>query len=227
MKIALTVFDLAGTTVKDNQDVHRVLQRAMENFDVSISLEDANEVMGIPKPVAIRTLLFKYGFSKTSDKLIDEIHSAFVKEMIYFYQNDSSVGESDGVAETFSLLRAMNIKIAVDTGFDRAITSALLERLGWLKNGLVDFSVTSDEVKRGRPFPDMVFRAMELANVQDVSQVAKVGDTPYDLQEGTAANCGLVVGITTGAFTREALQVEPHSHLIDHISEIVNLVSVH
>lgn len=224
MKTSLIVFDLAGTTVKDNQDVHRVLQRAMANFDISISLEDANDVMGIPKPVAIRTLLLKHGFNKTSDKLIDEIHSTFVTGMINFYQTDPSVGEKEGATETFNQLRAMGIRIAVDTGFDRPITDPLLERLGWVKNGLVDVSVTSDEVLRGRPAPDLVFRAMELTNIREAQSVVKVGDTPYDLQEGMAARCGLVVGITTGAFSRDVLQEIPHTHLIEHISEIVGLV---
>lgn len=226
MKVSLIVFDLAGTTVKDNRDVHRVLQHAMAKFDISISLEDANDVMGIPKPVAIRTLLLKYGFNRISDKLIDEIHAAFVQEMIHFYQNDSSVGEKEGVTETFKKLKALNIKIAVDTGFDRPITAPLLDRLGWLKDGLIDYSVTSDEVQNGRPFPDLVYKAMELAGIQDASSVVKVGDTPFDLREGTAAKCGLVVGITSGAFSREALQKEPHSYLIDHIAEILTLPGI-
>ena len=42
MKIELVVFDLAGTTVKDNQDVHRVLRVALRHAGVDISLEDAN-----------------------------------------------------------------------------------------------------------------------------------------------------------------------------------------
>ena len=45
MSIQLVVFDLAGTTVNDNKDVHRVLQRALANAGVEISIDDANEVM--------------------------------------------------------------------------------------------------------------------------------------------------------------------------------------
>ena len=32
MSIELVVFDLAGTTVKDNQDVHKVLQKALSQI---------------------------------------------------------------------------------------------------------------------------------------------------------------------------------------------------
>jgi phosphoglycolate phosphatase-like HAD superfamily hydrolase len=95
MKIKLAVFDLAGTTVKDNKDVHRVLQSALAQNGVQVSLEDANKVMGIPKPVAIKQLLVeRYAGDRVIDGAwIEQIHRAFVNEMIRFYKEDSSVGE--------------------------------------------------------------------------------------------------------------------------------------
>ena len=36
MAIELVVFDLAGTTVKDNQDVHRMLWQALSRHGVEI-----------------------------------------------------------------------------------------------------------------------------------------------------------------------------------------------
>ena len=44
MNPELIVFDLAGTTVKDNHDVHRALQNALAKYGALISLEDANTV---------------------------------------------------------------------------------------------------------------------------------------------------------------------------------------
>ncbi len=226
MKIELVVFDLAGTTVKDNQDVHRVLQRALSLFDVEISLQDANTVMGIPKPVAIRMMLEKRyrGNRPITDNWIQEIHAAFVHEMIAFYQHDPGVGEKDGVQETFKKLKDAGVKVAVDTGFDRQIVNPLLDRLGWVKNNLIDCSVTSDEVLKGRPFPDLIFKAMTLTGVKDPACVAKVGDTISDLEEGTAAGCGLVIGVTTGAFSREELNESKHTHLIEQVSQVLDLL---
>jgi len=229
MKIELALFDLAGTTVKDNKDVHRVLQSALAQHEVNISIEDANAVMGIPKPVAIRSLLGKrYGGSKpVTDTWIDEIHRLFVAEMIRFYEEDPGVGEKEGVSETFRALHELGVKVAVDTGFDRPITAPLLRRLGWIERGLIDASVTSDEVPRGRPYPDLAFKAMSLTGVTSALSVAKVGDTVSDLEEGTAAGCGLVIGITTGAFTREELTRSKHSFLIERIPQVLDLIKNH
>ncbi len=225
MKFKLVVFDLAGTTVKDNRDVHRVLQKALSKHDVQITLEDANDVMGLPKPIAIRMLLNKrYKGTATSDQWVEEIHQLFVSEMTWFYQTHPSVGEKEGVTETFKKLKALGIKVAVDTGFSRPITQPLLRRLGWVSNNLIDCSVTSDEVKRGRPHPDMIFEAMKQTGVTDSRLVMKVGDTASDIQEGKAAGCGLTVGVTTGAFSAEALTQEEPSRLIQAIPEIMKFV---
>ncbi|MEP6735080.1 MAG: HAD hydrolase-like protein [Chryseolinea sp.] len=226
MPIELVVFDLAGTTVKDDKDVHKVLQKALAAHGVNVSIDDANTVMGIPKPVAIRQLLgLRYmGPKDITPEWIDEIHVLFVREMIHFYETDPGVGEKFGVTETFKKLKQSNLMVAVDTGFDRQITAPLLDRLGW--KSLIDASVTSDEVERGRPYPDLIFRAMQLTNITDARNVAKVGDTISDIEEGKAAGCGWVVGVTTGSFSREQLLDAKPTHLIENVSELLAILSI-
>ncbi len=226
--VELVVFDLAGTTVHDDKDVPRVLQNALAKSDVSVSLADASLLMGITKPIAIRSLLEKNykGDRPIDESWIEDIHRSFVLEMIHFYRHHPSVREKEGTSETFSKLRMRGIKIAVDTGFDRETTTPLLERMGWEKNELIDCSITSDEVPRGRPFPDMIFKAMALTRVFEVNHVAKVGDTASDMQQGTAAACRWVIGVTSGAYTREELTKEKHTHLIHSISEILPILEV-
>ncbi len=222
--IDLVVFDLAGTTVKENFDVQRTLKNSFSKVGLAISIGQASKVMGIPKPIAIRQLLESLRYDSISDDFIRSIHADFVLNMIAFYKNDQTVQENEGVTETFKALKEQGIKIIVDTGFDRPIVDALLGKLGWQRNQLIDGSVTSDEVAHGRPFPDLIFRAMEMTGVSDVKRVAKVGDTASDLEEGNSAGCALVVGITTGAFTREQLQQVKHTHLIEEIPELLKII---
>lgn len=216
----LIVFDLAGTTVYDDQDVPRILKMSLEKFRVIITIEDASRVMGIPKPVAIRQLLNQYNYPDPPEGLIHQIHEEFMSTMIRFYKEDSRVMEMPGAGRVFSQIRDRGTRVFVDTGFDRTITDALLDRLGWVRNNLIDGSVTSEEVDRGRPFADMIFKAMEMAGVTDVKRVAKVGDTASDLQEGTAAGCSWVIGVTTGAYSVTDLAREPHTHLAGSLDEV-------
>jgi phosphonatase-like hydrolase len=225
--IELVVFDLAGTTVEDHQDVHRALQKALQKHGFDFSLDTINPYMGIPKPVAIGQLLERHanqpGLAQ-DEAFIARAHHDFVGEMLHFYQTAPEVAEKDGASEVFMALRAKGIRVVVDTGFSREITDALIERLGWAKMGLIDGSVTSDEVAQGRPHPDLIFRAMELTGVTDAQQVAKVGDTASDLQEGSSAGCRYVIGITTGAYHHDDLVSEPHTHLIDHLSQVLEIL---
>lgn len=224
--IKLVVLDMAGTTVADNNFVRRALISVLKNYGTEVSTEEVNSCMGIPKPVAIRQLLElkNKNVLKISEAWVSEIHKRFVLEMVGFYATSSEVKEKPGVRETFIALRKADIKIAIDTGFDRKIAQTIIDRLGWEKDRLIDFSVTSDEVENGRPFPDMIYKAMEMAGIEDAAQVAKAGDTASDIQQGRSAGCSLVVGITTGAFSEKELAAENPTHLIESLPELLSIL---
>ena len=227
MRFELAVLDMAGTTVRDDDAVNLSLQKALAQHEVNATREEINQVMGMPKPLAIQRVLENRGTleSPLAMARVELIHSDFVKFMIAFYREDPAVQEVPGATAVFQELRQMGLKVALDTGFSRSIAQVILERLGWLGNDLLQATVTSDEVAQGRPHPHLIFRAMELTGVKSAATVVKVGDTPSDLQEGTAAQCGLVVGVTNGSHTREQLAGHPHSLLIDDLRELPRLIA--
>lgn len=228
MSIKLVIFDMAGTTVEDKDNVHQALIDSFLKFNMIITREEANSVMGIPKPVAIQTILtkkFKQEENEITFKLRDDIHSAFVEEMLAFYKNDPSVKSAKNAETTFAALKEIGILVGIDTGFSRDIAEAIIDRLEWREMQLIDYSVTSDEVANGRPFPDMIFKAMEDLNISSPQEIAKVGDTISDLKEGTSAGCKYVIGITTGAYSESELAETPHTHLIKNLWEVVKIVT--
>ena len=103
--------------------------------------------------------------------------------------------------------------------------NAAIARMGWREQGLIDATITSDEVPRGRPHPDMVERLMTLTGVTDPMLVAKVGDTPMDIREGQAAGCRFVIGVTSGTHPAEALRAHAPTHLIAELLEIPDLLA--
>jgi phosphonatase-like hydrolase len=223
--IELVVFDMAGTTVKDNHDVSRALMMAFEQVGIPLTLADTNPVMGYPKPEAVRILLERRDPSAATPAQITKVHQLYLQAMLDFYQRDPDVGEKAGASELFAALHERGIKVALDTGFDRVTANVLLQRLGWLDRGLIDTSVTSDEVTCGRPEPDMIYEAMRRTGVRDIKQVAKVGDTPSDLQQGSQAGCAYVIGITTGSHTASELLHYPHTHLVGSLADIIEILA--
>ena len=213
----LIVFDMAGTTVHDENKVGLTLQAALKEFGFDFSVEQINVVMGYEKPVAISILI-----EQKNPELINKIHAVFVAKMIAFYKESKEVKATSNAHETIQYLRSNGIKVAFDTGFSRPIADVIFEKLNWKQGVDFDFSITSDEVEHGRPYPDMIFRAMEHFNISDARLVGKVGDTMSDLQQGENAKCGLVVGVTTGAYSREELEHHHHHYIIDDLSELKN-----
>jgi len=224
--IELVVFDMAGTTVYDGDMVNVCLREAVTAAGFEVSRDEINAVMGITKPVAIRMLLEQRSENPTTvaQAQVETVYADFLTRMVRHYETSPEVREVEGAADTFRLLREAGVKVALDTGFSRQIVTVLLNRLGWQRDSLIDASVAGDEVTQGRPYPDMIFRAMELTGIRDAGRVAKVGDTPADLQEGSAAGCSLVIGMTGGSHTREELLPHPHTHLLDHLTDVWKLV---
>ncbi len=205
--IELVVFDVAGTTVMDGDFVIDAMDEALRTADVHVERDAIRARMGLPKPVAIRTLLRDHSERKwDADHLIDDVHSHFLSRLIDGYRERHDIQEAAGASDVFAALHERGVKVALDTGFSRAVLDVLLERLRWQASGLIDCSVTSDEVSHGRPAPDLIRRAMQLTAVADSAAVMKVGDTPADLESGFAAACGQVVGVSYGTHSKRELQ---------------------
>ena len=45
-------------------------------------------------------------------------------------------------------------------------------------------------------------------------------DTMVDIQEGRNVECGKVIGITTGTYSREQLEVYAPDHIIDNLLDL-------
>ena len=92
---------------------------------------------------------------------------------------------------------------------------------------LIQASVCSDDVPRGRPAPYMIHRCMMLLGVEDIRRVVTIGDTPSDLLSGKNAGCGLTLGVTNGTHTRAQLQRYPNDGLLNTLHELRPALEAH
>jgi len=221
----LVVFDIAGTTVRDKGSVAHSFMTAASEYGIQIPLQEVNKVMGFRKKEAIRMLLDTfYTGQQDKEELIENIHDRFNQLMIRFYEQDPELSPLPHTEETFAWLKGKGIRVALNTGFTRAITDAILHRLGWNGHPVIDCVVCSDEVPQGRPHPFMIRHIMQQLQLSDAQQVVKVGDTEVDVEEGRNAGCGLVVSVTTGAYTRRELEQYHPDRIIDSLAELPPLI---
>jgi len=226
MSIKLVVFDMAGTTVRDENKVTQTFRNALQQHGYDVPEHIINPLMGYKKIVAITKMLHLYetDSAKITTALIQKIHESFVRLMIEYYQQADFLEALPNAESTMLMLKKSGIQIGINTGFSRDIAEVIIDRLAWRKKGVFDFLVCSDEVAEGRPNPGMINRLRQLANIAEADEVAKVGDTEVDIREGQNAGCKYSIAVTTGAFTRAQLAPYHPTHIIDDIAEVLNIV---
>jgi len=234
--IEMVMFDLSGTTVEDDTGVRDCLYRAAVEFNLNTTPDEILQNMGTNKIHLYQFLIARdrgqdidiRDFEKIKNpdthEAAVEVFDRYQEIMVDHYM--TNVKEVPGAADVFRWCHENGIKVATDTGFHRVVVEAIMEGLGWVKDGLVDLAVDVEHVpgQIGRPAPFMLFYAMTTLNVQSVHHVIKVGDTPADMLEGRNAGVRGVVGVMSGPRPVTAWGKYWHTHVIESVAELPQLI---
>ena len=224
--IRMVVFDMAGTAVNEGNLVYRTLQRSISAAGYPVALPTVlAQGAGKEKLQAVQDILALPNMPVAPPATAHAIHRQFRHDLSRAYRQ-LEVTPFAGVVETLEALHRQGTWVVFNTGYDRATACLLLERLGWAIGREIDLLVTASEVARNRPHPDMILHAMQRLRVPTAQTVAKIGDSRVDVEEGKNAGCGLTVGITTGAQSRQQLAQACPDHIIDHMSELPKLLGL-
>lgn len=228
--IKLVIFDMAGTTVKDQHEVEACFVKAAKQTGLSVSDERVLALQGYAKRYVF-DLLWREQLSNEDDieLKVDESYSAFCTILEKHY-HDNPIYPTDGCLELFSLLKSKNIKIALTTGFYREVADIILGKLGWLEgldheymgnnDSIINLSVTPEVVLKGRPEPYMIQYAMNKLKINNPEEVINIGDTPSDLISGIKAKVKYSLGVTNGTHNEAQLSEYQNHGLISNILEL-------
>lgn len=225
--VKLIVFDIAGTTVRDRNEVLFCFRKACEQTGITAPDERLNALMGMSKPEVFH-ILWTEQLGAGQDVLIAagaEKSYAVFREILEEYYFSHPVEPTAGALEIFEWCREKGIKIALNTGFYRTVTNIILNRLDWQEGETIDFVVASDEVPAGRPEPYMIQAAMAYFGIADPEEVVKIGDTPVDLAEGRKAGCLLSLAVTNGTHTAEQLTGLDGDGLLGSVLELKKVLA--
>ncbi len=221
--IKMVVFDMAGTTVDEDNVVYKTLQKVINNAGYNFTLEQVLEHgAGKEKRKAISDILAIFN-GNPDDAFIQRLYNKFVPELATAYDR-FELKPQPGTEEVFKLLKEKNILVVLNTGYNGVTASSILKKLGWQAGKQIDALVTASDVKVNRPSPDMILLAMKKFGITDAAEVVKVGDSAIDIEEGKNAGCSINIGITTGAHTYKQLQAAQPEYIIDHLIELLPLI---
>jgi len=109
----------------------------------------------------------------------------------------------EDVADTLRQLKEHELKLAVASTDTHRRTEESFKALGI--DSLFDALVGSDDVARGKPFPDMILEVCKISGT-NVEDTVIVGDSLSDIQMGLNAGVKACIGVLTGAGTRKELE---------------------
>lgn len=214
---------MAGTVVDEDNIVYKTLQKAINARGFQLNLDFVLEHgAGKEKHQAIKDII-EAEMGNVDTMMAASIFEDFKKLLGDAYKN-LTVNSYEGVEEMLYMLKENGIKVALNTGYDTNTAQLLLNKMGWVLGKEYDVLVTADDVRLGRPNPDMILEAMMKLNIQNVNYVLKAGDSIIDIKEGKNANCGVTIGVTTGAHTRKQLLSANPTYVLDSLAELKSLI---
>ena len=224
MKISMIVFDMAGTTIDEDNIVYKTLHQSILAVGVNVTLEDVLTYgAGKEKFNAIQDIVIFFG-AKEQEALSNIIFDSFLINLKLAYANADIKGMQNA-EEVLVNLRSQNILVVLNTGYDRSTAVSLLDKIYWKQFYHYDLLVTASDVNNSRPAPDMITHAMNLFSIDNPKLVIKVGDSKIDIEEGKNAQCLYSIGVTTGAHTTNELAEANPDFVINSLVELFPIIN--
>ncbi len=221
--IKMAVFDMAGTTIQENNIVYKTLCKVINDFGFNVSLSQVLTIgAGKEKLTAIKDIISNESILK-DDSIFNKIYESFISELNTAYEQNVITAQ-DGAEELFSALRKKNILVVLNTGYNESTALNILQKIGWQVGVDIDGLITASQVSKNRPNPDMIILAMQKFGIADPNQVVKIGDSIIDIEEGKNAGCRLSIGITTGAHTQEQLLSAYPDYVVHKLTDLLSIL---
>lgn len=231
-KIKLCVFDMAGTTVNEDNLVYKTVRdsinqslRSADHSDKQVNLDLCLEYgAGKEKSKAIYDILNTLEFSDAEIESLTSTAFATFKDSLATAYNQDTLAEFEGMSDLFEQLKNNGRHVVLNTGYDSKTANKILTILGWSVGSQVDALVTANDVDNGRPAPDMITLAMKQFNIEDSQLVLKAGDSGIDIEEGQNAGCGLVLGVLSGAQNEQQLAKYQPDVILNKLTDLHELI---
>ncbi len=220
--ITLAVLDMAGTTVADDGLVLRAFAAAAEAGGLPAEGPEADaarqyvlDTMGQSKIVVFRAIFGDEDRAQAANAAFETTYDSLI---------DQGLAEPiPGAEKAITTLREAGIKVALTTAFSRSTQDKLLVALGW--ETLADLTLSPAEAGRGRPHPDLILAALLKLSIDDVHQIAVLGDTSNDVLSGIRSGASIVAGTLTGAHDEQQLRDAGATHIVPSVTEFAELLT--
>lgn len=212
MRYRLLVFDFDGTLADSEASIMESLRLVARDLELSgVDRSSARRGIGLPLQ---KTIEMGLGLEAGQASEAVELYRKHYNEIAF-----DRTRLFPGVKETLDLLRR-NFLLAVASSKSRHGLTAMMRHLGIIDRFC--FIAGAQDVRQGKPAPDMVLRALETMNVS-ADECLVVGDAVYDIEMGRRAFVD-TCAVTYGNGSADELRRLKPTFMIDSFAHIVSLV---
>lgn len=208
------IFDFDGTLADSKQCSVLATQQAFKECGLKQpAAELVEHYMGIPIEVSFKEMAQKELALEEFEELLNKFRTAY-KDL----EHDTLV-VFPGIPELLQLLQIQGKRLFVVSSKKSEVLLRNLQTLQ-IDSYFIDI-IGSDKVSHYKPHPGGILRLIDLYDLLP-SESVMVGDAIFDLQMAKAAGI-LSCGVTWGSHSKEKLQTEEPTYLLEHVSQLAVL----
>jgi phosphonatase-like hydrolase len=127
--IKMVVFDMAGTTVNEDNVVYKTVQKAINDQGYNFTLDEVlAEGAGKEKLQAIQSVLALRGIK--DEALSQKMFAQFAAQLDLVYES-MPITEQPNASRLFKELHSQGIHVVLNTGYSRPVATTLINKIGW------------------------------------------------------------------------------------------------
>jgi pyrophosphatase PpaX len=208
MRFPVVLFDLDGTLIDSGAMILASFRHATQTV--------------LAREIPDEALLAHVGGSTLAEQM-RAIDPARVDDLVASYRAHNEPLHDElqpcaGIVDVVERLHDEGRRLGVVTA-KRQATVALAFRVLALAH-LFDAVVASDDVERGKPYPDGILRALELLDARP-EEAAYVGDSPFDVEAAKRAGVHAVAVGWGGIHPRERLEAARPDVFVERPEELL------
>lgn len=204
------VSDLDGTLVNTAEVLAKSWEAAFMKEGIK---QSSDELLKNTKGLSPKDIIKKYK-EGPDEELLRKLKQTRREEVLKYIKNADQLLYPDTI-EFLKAVKGMGLKIAIGTGMSRDLLKDVLDISGISE--FLDAIVSSDDVARGKPFPDVFVEAFNMIKI-DPKEGIVIGDSINDVEPGRE------IGALTVFISRNGERVEKADWNVSNLMKIVNII---
>lgn len=209
--IKAVIFDMDGVLVDSERIHYLAYNKLLRKHGKEISKEYfKRKLFGVPAKQNFIKI-----FSEQGENIDETKSDELAKEKDKYYReiSQSELTSFDGATELLKLLRKNGLKTALATSASKENVEMVIKKFGW--ENYFDAVVTADDVKKGKPDPEIFLKAGKFLGVNSQECIV-IEDSKHGIEAAKKAGMKCIA-VTT---THKKAELNAADLAIDSVKEI-------